>query len=371
MNIRKFFSCLTVPLLAVSIINFSPHAEAAANDSIWFHSIRNTWDNFTEGNPGEDIQSKQGQTIAPLGTNATKEQVQQYVVDSLNSNNAISSDIQVKGRTKAEDGTTRVAITYQDDNQKKDVVVNIDEAGSAEISNLSDEEMQAAYDAIVYGGDNTMTTYDIQATNTYLHDSDNFITTISDALGVSAETAASTAAGAVSLSGMFLLGVGSTNTQKAEIIENAQAAVRKRAANKMASDAKGYMASNPSSIAHADSGTFNQCVTDYQYNGLTSATKQFLNTLSTNYYNATGIVINLTSAYRPEDLNSYHSDGIAFDATADEWDGPNGKYYRDIYTSMAREMGGKPLDEYPGEPGEIYARGSNIHVSVHNQDASY
>lgn len=371
---NKLFSCLMIPLMALGIFSSSTNTtEAAANDGLWYYHIQNTWDELTEGDSGETIAEQQGKTVAPLGMNATQEQVRQYVIDSLNSNNALSDDVQIKGKTQKEDGSTYVAIRYDGDAGKSDIVLKVDETGAAiTISDLTtDKEMQAAYDEIVYGGSNEMSTYDIESTNTYLHDSDNYLTTMADALGISTSTAASTAAGAVSLSGMLIFGAGASASKKREMIENADKAVKARAKVKTENTAKEFMEKNPSSIPHSDTGMFNLCIEQWKYDGLTEPTKQFLNTLSTNYYKETGIVINITSGYRPDDVNSWHSDGICFDATADEWEGENGKYYRTIYENMVTNMGGKPLDEYPGEPGEIYARGSNFHVSVHNQSTSY
>ena len=118
-------------------------------------------------------------------------------------------------------------------------------------------------------------------------------------------------------------------------------------------------------------GAFTSAITDEQYNGMTNPTKQFLNVLSERFFKQTGVKVTLTSGYRPDDVGSYHSQGIAFDVTADEFEGENGLAFRNAYTALATEMGGDALDEYPGGEGEQYARGNNIHVSVHNQDGAF
>jgi hypothetical protein len=127
--------------------------------------------------------------------------------------------------------------------------------------------------------------------------------------------------------------------------------------------------SGPNQYVNAANGVFYQDITDYQYSGMTTATKQFINALTSRFYAQTGVKVHLSSGYRPDDTGSYHSEGIAFDVWADEFD--NNADLRAIYTNMAAEMGGTPLDEYPGAEGEQYARGNNIHVSVHNQDFTY
>lgn len=123
----------------------------------------------------------------------------------------------------------------------------------------------------------------------------------------------------------------------------------------------------PVDIRSGVEGKFNSQISDAEYYGMTETTRKFIDTLTGNFYAQTGIIVNLTSGYRAGDAKSWHSAGIAFDVTADEFEGSDGKEYRTLYGKMASQLGGTPLDEYPGEPGEIYARGSNFHVSVHNQ----
>ena len=103
--------------------------------------------------------------------------------------------------------------------------------------------------------------------------------------------------------------------------------------------------------------------------GMTEPTIRFINTLLPKFYQKTGVKVHLSSGLRPYDVNSYHSDGIAFDVWADEFEGNNA--LQDVYTSMSEDLGGTPLNEYPGREGEEYAHGDNIHISVHDQSGNY
>ena len=116
-------------------------------------------------------------------------------------------------------------------------------------------------------------------------------------------------------------------------------------------------------------GVYINDIAGERYDGMTEPTKKFINILTNKFYQKTNVTVHLSSGYRPDDSGSFHSDGIAFDVWADDFD--NNNDLQDVYTDLAKSMGGTPLNEYPGREGEGYAHGSNIHVTVHNQDGNF
>lgn len=329
------------------------------------------YDIYTLHEGTDDVMKEAAQAAAP-GTKATREEVQEYIKQSLNSGHAVDDNIHIKGRKALDDGKYGVAISYGSGNGRKNVTVIVDEAGQVVDANLdmTDEELQQAYDDIVYGH-NEMTVQEICKTNDILHShTDDYVRNAAESLGIDLSTAETAAAGGISLAGMVILGAGKTQEEKNAIWQRAQGRGTSRSGSGSgSSDSSGSSGSSGGSGGSAGivegPGVFNCAVSAEQYDGLTEPTKKFLDTLTASFYNATGITVTLTSAYRPGDSGSWHSAGIAFDVVADEFEGENGKYYRDLYGQIAAELGGTPLDEYPGEPGEIYARGSNFHVTVH------
>lgn len=508
---KKIYFTLAIPLIAGVVYSPAPVKAESLYSGYYLEDSYDRMQHKSEENEDGQAKSGSGRRIASPEANASKEDIQKYVKDSLNSNNGVNEDIKIRGRKQNDDGSYRVALTYySDDKSQRDLVVEMGKDGVVYDANtaMSDEQLQSAYDAIVYGGGNELSIKDVISINEALHSStDDYLQNVADKMGVNPDDAAKAASSMVSLAGVVIMGAGAAGEQKKSILEGAikQAKInqKKKTSGKKGSDGlssstgnsdydawikqaandngippnllycllnqesgfdaaavsscgaigiaqfmpdtaasmgidpynpqesisaaarylkEGYdefgswelalaaynagpqavkdagnqipnytetqnyvssimsayqamgdapASSDSCSLAHSDTGAFNCCVEGYQYDGLTEPTKEFLNTLTSNFCKETGITVNLTSAYRPDDTNSYHSDGICFDVTADEFDGPDGKALRDRYGEMASELGGTPLDEYPGEPGEVYARGSNFHVSVHDQSRSY
>ena len=321
-----------------------------------------------------------GQTKSGLTTNASKDDVQNYIKDSLNSNKGIGEDIKIAGKQKKDDGSYRVAITYYGPNMQRNVVVEMGKDGTITDANtsMSSQELQQAYDEIVYGGKNEMSVFDVIAVNDVLRStSEAYFQNVANYLGVDAGTTGKAAAEAMSLAGIVILGAGTSQKQRQGLIEavNKEKIAAAEAKAKAEAEAKRkakVITSSPATgeITYSGTGVYN----DYSAHGvssLTAATQHFLNTLTTNFYNKTGVVLNVTSTLRPYDYNSWHSAGIAFDVANDEFmngtSNYSGQELRDLYGAMVRKMGGTPLDEYPGGEGEQYNRGYNYHVSVHNQ----
>lgn len=296
---RKILSVLAVPILSFGLLfSTSVSTEAAQNDKSWMYNISDTWNNWTEGHTGSSIKESQGKRPAPLGTNATEEEVEQYVRDSLNSNSPLSNDMQIKGRSKDENGNYNVAITYQDSKgNKKNVVVGLDGSGEAiNVSNNDAQDMQSLYDEIVYGGGNDLSKEELNKIDDALHTSaPKFIGTMADILGISTKTASNTAAGAVSLMGMALMGAGATNQRKQEIIEKAQETVKAKAKTKRSNDAKTFMASK-SRLSHSD---------------IDAAFETMENRVSP--YGSVGCVdtVCATGSYYNKDLSEAYQQGIA------------------------------------------------------------
>lgn len=317
-------------------------------------------------------------TRAGLPTNASKEDIQKYIKDSLNSNEGIGEDIKIAGKKQNDDGSYRVAITYYGSgNTQKNLVVEVGGDGSVTDANTSmtSQELQQAYDEIVYGGNNEMSVFDVIAVNDVLRSkSEAYFQNTADYLGVDAGTASKAAAEAMSLAGIVIMSAGVSPRQRKTVYESAYNSFHKpQAQPKSQTKADGTLVTSSDEtgdIVRASSGVYED-YSDYGVSSLTPATQNFLNTLTTNFYNKTGIVLNVTSTLRPYDSGSYHSDGIAFDVANDEFingaNGYSGQELRDLYGAMARKMGGDPLDEYPGGEGVQFNRGYNYHVSVHNQ----
>ena len=497
------YLALAIPLLAGTVL--SPAVVSADSRSEGF-AIHDTyaWQEYRKTFESDTAQKSRS---TALPNNPTRQDVQKYVKDALNSNEGIDKDIKISGKMTKEDGSYRVAITYRGpNNDEKNLVVEMGKDGAVYDANtaMSDQELQRAYDEIVYGGKNEMSVFDIISVNDVLHSkTTEFFQNASTHLGVDADTASKAAAEGMALAGVVIMGAGVSPKHRKDVFTVAASAAhtnRVRASGDMTGKLSGqtgnadydkwiaeaahnenvpanllycllnqesgfnpsavssqgaigiaqfmpdtaasrgvdpydpessikgaanYLRENydkfgswelalaaynagegavskyggippfpetqayvsnimsaykameasaakkDSTIARADSGQYNDC-SDYGVGSLTQPTQNFLNTITTNFYNKTGVKLNVTSTLRPNDTNSWHSDGIAFDVANDEFlngaNGYTGQQLRDLYGSMAKEMGGTPLDEYPGGEGEKYARGWNYHISVHNQE---
>ena len=317
-------------------------------------------------------------------------EVKNRLIEQLNTLGTLPAGMEVKGKVKNEDGTYSVAIIAQEGKNEQEVVVNVDENGKFQLENLSRfnlgaDDREIAEKAYHYVLDNNeMTDEELSDLNSSLAtDIKKNIKSIAEKFNIPEDKAAQTTSGAFSMLGLAIFGA--TGTRKKQTTPEPTTS----SGESNSFTRSGYFNTNPTWSGERDengiavrgvssltepcygdgtTGMFNNCLDDEEkYEGMTTPTKIFLCKLTTRFYAETGIVVNLTSGYRPYDTGSCHSVGIAFDVTADEFEGENGKYYRQIYENIVMDMGGTPLDEYPGEPGAIYARGSNFHVTVHNQ----
>lgn len=294
----------------------------------------------------------------------------EQIIKSLNEEGTLPAGIQVEGRVDNGDGTYSVAIRSETGVDKSDImVIDIDSDGMAQIAtgfenwsfkDENAEEIEKAYQAIVHGTD--LSQEELAQMNADMHEGnlDAFVGDIANRYDISKELVARTVTGTASILGLIILGAGKTKYEKYDDYDGDE---------EESTSGGGYGGTDGASYydgGDGSTGVFESYIDEANYWGMTAGTRRFLNILSTRYYNATGIILNLTSGLRATDYGSYHSDGIAFDVSNAEFEGEDGKYYRDLYCQMVWEMGGTPLDEYPGEPGEVYANGSNIHVSVHN-----
>lgn len=305
--------------------------------------------------------------------NATTADVAKYVRDSLNSNAPLGTEIRLKGKKQNADGSYSVAIRYDDNDTQKNLIINLDSSGSASTAVFTDAEdsakLQALYDDITYNQSGYVAN-SIDELDTILHeDSDTYMGSLASFLGVDVGTATSTAAGAMSLVGIAILGAGTNSEKKRIIFEQAEKDYKTKKSQATNNAKNNFYSSG--NIQKANSGVYVDC-SSYGVESLTPPTQNFLNTLTSRFYEQTGVILNITSTLRPNDSDSWHSSGIAFDVANDEFNtganGFSGWDLRNLYGQMAREMGGTPLDEYPGGEGEQYARGSNYHITVHNQD---
>ena len=224
-----YMALLAVPLLTEALF-LSGTASAgsrsegfAIQDDYEWQQYRQTFDS------GEEKQSDMTK-LPPK--DASREDVQKYIKDSLNSNNGMSQNIKINGRKKNDDGSYRVAITYYGaDNQQKNLVVEMDNSGSVydADTSMSDQELQAAYDEIMYGGKNEMNVFDVITVNDILHSkSREFMQNVADNLGIDTDTASKAAAGAMSLAGVVIIGAGASQKEKKGIFETVQSAYKRK-----------------------------------------------------------------------------------------------------------------------------------------------
>ena len=204
------------------------------------------WQKYQETFSG--FKDTSGARKSSLKANASKEEIQDYIKNTLNSNEGVGDDIKIRGRMKTEDGKYRVAITYYGtDNEQKDVVVEMDSDGTVLDfdPSMSDQELQAAYDEIVYGGQNELSIFDVITVNDVIHaKSDQYMKNVSRELGIDTNTASKAAASAVSLAGVVIMGAGASGKQKHELLSNAYSrAVTKRFASSVTSTPKGETSS--------------------------------------------------------------------------------------------------------------------------------
>lgn len=194
-----------------------PIAQAAKSDLIYTLEA-------TTPDGDSSYTSSGAERLAPLGEDATRQEVQNYIKEALNSNAGLNSDTKIQGRKRNEDGTYKVAIAYKGMAGTANLIVTVDPEGVVTDANtdMSDEELQAEYDKIVYGGGNEMTVQDIITVNDVLHaESGAFLSEVANELGITEDTAAGTAASAASLAGVVILGAGKTTEEKRKILVDA------------------------------------------------------------------------------------------------------------------------------------------------------
>lgn len=114
-----------------------------------------------------------------------------------------------------------------------------------------------------------------------------------------------------------------------------------------------------SNISNIPSGIYYD-VADADIEGLTDLTLQKLNAVAYEYLQAFGERIMVTSAKREGDGSSWHDSGQAFDIAMDSLYDKSRRLWLE---EIAEKYALVPLDEYPGEPGAIYAHGDNFHFS--------
>ena len=371
MKKNKLYMFLLASVFSFNAFSFS--SVDAAFDSNYYNNYSFTNSNIEESTDGTKLEQKE---IVQPSAGASNAEIEKYIKDTLNSNSPLASNIQLKGKKQNDDGTSYVAIRYDDGDSKRDVVVSLDSSGDFSdgifTGDNESSKLQALYDEIAYS-QSSSTANDIENLDNILHEnSDTYMSSLADFLGIDIGTATSTAAGAMSIFGMAILGAGTNNEKKTEIfnqaIENKKNKLSKPKNN---SSTKLTPSSSENAYQKAGAGVYVDCSSG-GVDSLTQPTQNFLNTITSRFYEKTGVILNITSTLRPNDTGSWHSEGIAFDVANDEFlngaNGYSGNDLRAIYKQMALDMGGTPLDEYPGGEGEQYARGWNFHITVHNQE---
>ena len=224
---RMYLAIATLPLLAEAL--FLPGTVSANNRSAEF-AVQDDyeWEQYKRGIQGA---AETQETVKKgLSANASRQDVQKYVKDSLNSGESLGEDIKIKGRKKNEDGSYQVAITYYGpENGQRNLVVQMGKDGEIYDANtaMSDQELQQAYDEIVYGGKNEMSVFDVISVNDVLHSkSTQYFQNVSNNLGIDPDTASKAAASGLSLAGVVIMGAGASGKQRREIFETAYSEAR-------------------------------------------------------------------------------------------------------------------------------------------------
>ena len=369
MKKKKLYIFLLASVFSLNAFSFS---SVNAADTNYYNNYSFTNRDIETTTDENSLEQKE---IVQPSAGASTAEVTKYIRDTLNSSSPLSSNIQLKGKKQNEDGTSFVAIKYDDGETQRDVVVSLDSSGDFSegifTNNEESSKLQALYDDIVYN-QSSSTAHDIDTLDTILHEgSDTYMGSLADFLGVDVGTATSTAAGAMSVFGMAVLGAGTNSEKKTEIFNQAVDNKKKKLSTPKSTASNTNYTSSGNAYEKAKAGVLIDCSSG-GVESLTQPTQNFLNTISSRFYEKTGVILNVTSTLRPNDTGSWHSEGIAFDVANDEFlngaNGYSGNDLRAIYKQMALDMGGTPLDEYPGGEGEQYARGWNFHISVHNQD---
>ena len=93
------------------------------------------------------------------------------------------------------------------------------------------------------------------------------------------------------------------------------------------------------------------------------ATKLFMQAVGNAWHNLHPELgpLEVSSGRRYYNSGSHHYWGEAFDVVNDYF---NNKNLRNDYVNLISSLGGTPLDEWEGEPGHVYANGSNIHATT-------
>ena len=224
---RMYLAIATLPLLAESL--FLPGTVSANNRSAEF-AVQDDyeWEQYKKGIEGTT--ETQETAKKGLSANASRQDVQKYIKESLNSGDTLGEDIKINGRKKNEDGSYRVAITYYGPNNgQKNLVVEMGKDGEVYDANtaMSDQELQRAYDEIVYGGKNEMSVFDVISVNDVLHSkSKQYFQNVSDNLDIDPDTASKAAASGLSLAGVVIMGAGASGQQRRELFETAYSEAR-------------------------------------------------------------------------------------------------------------------------------------------------
>lgn len=237
---QKLYLALAAPFLAGTLLSSGVAFAETSSDGF---SIMDDyeWAQYRKSFEGESEGSKD--SSLKLKANASREDVQKYVKASLNANKKLDQNIKIRGKMTNEDGTARVAITYYGpNNSQKNIVVEMGKDGVVYDANtaMSDQQLQSAYDEIVYGGKNEMSVFDIISINDVLHSTTGeYMQNVANAIGIDTTTATKAAAGAVSLAGVVILGAGGTSEQKTSVFRSAVAeAKRKQEEKRKAEEAK-------------------------------------------------------------------------------------------------------------------------------------
>ena len=190
-------------------------------------TVASYWDSFTSwvsgfwsddsssGSVAESYYADESSTESVAGSATDSESL----VQEIESNNGVlPANAHIKAKKKQSDGSWRVAISYEGENNKKvDIVVNLNEAGVFSPLRLAEDEMQKEYDALLSG--NEMSSAEVQEADTVMHDISLLSKTLKEDYGLSGKTLAATAAGATALGGLYLAGAGAKAKRKEELEE--------------------------------------------------------------------------------------------------------------------------------------------------------
>ena len=197
-------------------------------------SVSNWWSGLWSS--GESSSASSEAEVASSGgssgevdtSNATmaNESEQQQLINQIRDNNGVLPEgAHIKGKKQQPDGKYSVAISYEGKNgEPKLAVVAMDSSGNFSTINISGsndaKELRKEYDAIMQS--NELTPKEAKEADGIMHNAAALTQKVQEMYGVSSHALAATAAGAATMGGLFLAGLGATKAKREKTEQHAR-----------------------------------------------------------------------------------------------------------------------------------------------------